>query len=293
MQFRIPLAIIFVSLITSQIDVLCAEKGNKHAVAEFKSKTKSLRLAANEDSGAFSDAKSLESKSEELIDKRKYAQAVELFQKELKILETGGVDTPLYANCNANLAESYWALSKLSLAQKFAEKAVSLDEQSARIDRASAAHIELLAEIYFAQNSLDKAEEQYKKALQIKEEKLGLRDIYLYADMRQLILTYETEKKNADAERLYDLLFEKWAKDGWDGHKSAAELLDRYAELLKVMGKTAKAEKIREQASLLRKKTHFLNTTDALRQSMIFPSESLTAPIDMTKSLNDFGLPPG
>jgi len=199
------------------------------------------------------DTDALNAKVIQLYHEGKYAEAIPLAERSLRIREKAlNSDDPEVGQSLSWLATLYRAQGRYPEAEPLYKRALSIAEKALGPDHpAVAGSLNSLALLYRAQGRYPEAEPLYKRSIAIREKTLGADHPAVAGSLNNLALLYEAQGRYPEAEPLYKRSLAIREKALGPNHPDVADLLNSLAELYQTMGKAAEADEIQARIALL------------------------------------------
>lgn len=159
------------------------------------------QAAGAQQSSDVAEADSLSTQVVKLYQEGKIEEAIPLAKRALRLREKAlGPRHREVANAKANLAILYVASNKYGDAEQQLKQALAIYEKESKDDLATAKTLESLASLLALKREYPKAEESYRRAISIKETKLGAKHPEFLASLNHLANLFLRQKDFTKAE---------------------------------------------------------------------------------------------
>ena len=184
---------------------------------------------------------------------RDFVMAKEMFHRALNVLGGTTPRDPRVATTLNNLGATHEALGEYEQAELRYRHALTMIETIQGADHPDVVvGLNNLASLYFSQRAFDKAEPLWQRGLSISERFLGEAHPHLIQTLLTLGLVTQAQKKFDRAETYYLRAIQIGKRSLGVDHPSLIPLYERYASLLRQVGREEEARAVDRQAEAIR-----------------------------------------
>lgn len=185
----------------------------------------------------------------------RYARAEEQFRMAIEEIRPYEKEAPrLMARSYADLARTLYLMGRHADAEPLARWALEVRDANGGVAHdAIFQNLYTLAMIHVAQGHFAQAEPLLKRALDLQETAMGRTHVQVAETLDDLAGVCAAEDKFEEAEGYYKRALLIWARFNPEVNVDLAACAERYARMLKRIGRTADAQALRELAAFIRR----------------------------------------